>query len=143
MNKAERFAVLPALVLGLTLAVALNHVLTRFTSLQPLPGAALAVGAVVMLCLGALAVLVALEVGSGIAAAAAPLDTAPVAYLEVARTYPAEGVIEAVRQSTVSAQTQGRIVELKVDVGDRVRRGDVIARIDPQEASQVVATAVA
>jgi putative ABC transport system permease protein len=44
--------------LGLTLAVALNHVLTRFTSLQPLPGAALAVGAAVMLCLGALAVLV-------------------------------------------------------------------------------------
>jgi RND family efflux transporter MFP subunit len=43
----------------------------------------------------------------------------------------------------VSAQTQGRIVELKVDVGDRVQRGDVIARIDPQEAGQVVATAEA
>jgi RND family efflux transporter MFP subunit len=93
-----------------------------------------------LLAAGALTVLAS---GSGIATAAAPLDTAPVAYLDVARTYPAEGVVEAVRQSTVSAQTQGRIVELKVDVGDRVRRGDVIARIDQQEASQVVATAVA
>jgi membrane fusion protein, multidrug efflux system len=87
--------------------------------------------------------LAALTMGSGIAIAATPLETAPVEFREVARTYPAEGVVEAVRQSTVAAQTQGRIVELKVDVGDRVRRGDVIARIDPQEASQVVATAEA
>jgi len=90
-----------------------------------------------MLAAGALAIV------SGIAGAATPLETAPVAYRDVARTYPAEGVVEAVRQSTVAAQTQGRIVELKVDVGDRVRRGDVIARIDPQEATQVVATAEA
>jgi len=90
----------------------------------------------------AAAALVVLGVGSGIAAAA-PLDTAPVTYRDVARTYPAEGMVEAVHQSTVAAQAQGRIVELKVDVGDRVRRGDVIARIDPREASQVVATAVA
>jgi len=85
----------------------------------------------------------ALALASGVAAAATPLETAPVAYRNVARTYPAEGVVEAVRQSTVAAQTQGRIVELKVDVGDRVRKGDVIARIDPQEATQVVATAEA
>ncbi len=85
----------------------------------------------------------ALALASGIAAAATPLETAPVAYRDVARTYPAEGVVEAVRQSTVAAQTQGRIVELKVDVGDRVRKGDVIARIDPQEATQVVASAEA
>jgi RND family efflux transporter MFP subunit len=87
--------------------------------------------------------LAALATAAGIAVAATPLETAPVEFRDVARTYPAEGVVEAVRQSTVAAQTQGRIVELRVDVGDRVRRGDVIARIDPQEASQVVATAEA
>ncbi len=44
-------------VLGLSLAVALNQLLTRFTALQPLPGAVLATGAAMMLALGALAVL--------------------------------------------------------------------------------------
>lgn len=85
----------------------------------------------------------ALATAAGVAVAAAPLETAPVEFRDVTRSYPAEGVVEAVRQSTVAAQTQGRIVELRVDVGDRVQRGDVIARIDPQEASQVVATAEA
>jgi len=84
-----------------------------------------------------------LATAAGHAVAAAALATAPVEFRDVTRSFPAEGVVEAVRQSTVAAQTQGRIVELKVDVGDRVRRGDVIARIDPQEASQVVATAEA
>lgn len=96
-----------------------------------------------MLAASALAMLAALELGAGFAAAATPLATAPVELRDVTRTYPAEGVIEAVRQSTVAAQTQGRIVALNVDVGDRVRRGDVIARIDPREATQVVASAEA
>jgi len=91
----------------------------------------------------AAAAVAVLATGAGIAIAATPLETAPVEFRDVTRTYPAEGVVEAVRQSTVAAQTQGRIVELKVDVGDRVHRGDVIARIDPQEASQIVATAEA
>jgi len=91
----------------------------------------------------AAAAAAALATAAGIAVAAAPLETAPVEFRDVTRSYPAEGVVEAVRQSTVAAQTQGRIVELKVDVGDRVQRGDVIARIDPQEATQVVATAEA
>jgi putative ABC transport system permease protein len=44
-------------VAGLSLAVALNHVLTRFTTLQPLPLAVLLAGALLMLVLGAAAVL--------------------------------------------------------------------------------------
>lgn len=75
------------------------------------------------------------------AGAASALETAPVSFREVGETYAAEGVVEAVRQSTIAAQTQGRIVELAVDVGDRVARGQVIARIDEREATQVVATA--
>lgn len=73
------------------------------------------------------------------AAADLPLDTATVQYREVDVTYAAEAVVEATRQSTVSAQVTGRIVELRYDVGDYVEKGKVIARIDQTEASQVLA----
>ncbi|MCC6610016.1 MAG: efflux RND transporter periplasmic adaptor subunit [Burkholderiales bacterium] len=81
------------------------------------------------------------SVAAGPANAASALETAAVAIRDVGETYAAEGVVEAVRQSTIAAQTQGRIVELAIDVGDRVTRGQVIARIDPREATEVVATA--
>jgi RND family efflux transporter MFP subunit len=48
-------------------------------------------------------------------------------------------VVEAVRQSTVSAQVSGRIVDIRFDVGDRVQKGDVILRIDERAATQAVA----
>ncbi len=67
------------------------------------------------------------------------LATAPVQYREVDLTYPAEAVVEATRQATVSAQVTGRIVEVRFDVGDTVQQGQVIARIDPSQATQVVA----
>jgi RND family efflux transporter MFP subunit len=41
-----------------------------------------------------------------------------------------------VRQSTVSAQIAGRIVELNFDVGDYVKKGAVIARIDERAVAQ-------
>jgi RND family efflux transporter MFP subunit len=73
------------------------------------------------------------------AAAAQPLETAEVQYRDVDLTYAAEAVIEAVKQSTVSAQVTGRIVEVNYDVGDYVKKGQVIVRIDQTEAAQVVA----
>ena len=72
-------------------------------------------------------------------AVAQPLSTATVEYREVDTTYAAEAIIEAVRQSTVSAQVAGRIVELNYDVGDFVQKGQVIVRIDETEARQIVA----
>ena len=56
---------------------------------------------------------------------------------------PAEATIEAVRQVTLAAQVQGRIVALAADAGDRVRQGDVLVRIDAAEAAQAVAGAQA
>lgn len=44
-----------------------------------------------------------------------------------------DGVIEALNQATVSAQTAGRVVELPVDVGDFVKKGDLILRITDVE----------
>lgn len=73
------------------------------------------------------------------AKAAEPLATATVQYREVAQTYSAEGVVEATRQSTVSAQISGRVKEINFDIGDRVKKGQVILRIDESEAAQGVA----
>ena len=66
------------------------------------------------------------------------VKTALVAMRDVELTYSAEAVIEAVRQSTVSAQVAGRIVELRFDVGDYVKKGEVIVRIDERAAAQAV-----
>ena len=71
------------------------------------------------------------------------LKTAPVELREVELDTSAEAVVEAVRQSTVSAQIAGRIVDLRFDVGDVVKKGEVIARIDERAASQAEAASVA
>ena len=69
--------------------------------------------------------------------------SAPVELREVELTFSAEALVEAVRQSTVSSQIAGRIVDLRFDVGDRVQKGDVIARIDERAASQAQAASEA
>jgi RND family efflux transporter MFP subunit len=84
-------------------------------------------------------VLTVLLASSTLVATAEPLATVPVQYREVAQTYSAEGVVEATRQSTVSAQISGRVKEISFDVGDRVRKGQIILRIDESEANQGVA----
>jgi RND family efflux transporter MFP subunit len=77
------------------------------------------------------------------AAPAAQVKAGLVELREVELSYSAEGVIEAVRQSTVAAQIAGRIVELRFDVGDYVKKGEVIARIDERAASQAVEASAA
>ncbi len=71
--------------------------------------------------------------------AAEQLAVATVQYREVAQTYSVEGVVEATRQSTVSAQISGRVKEVNFDVGDSVRKGQVILRIDERETEQALA----
>lgn len=73
------------------------------------------------------------------AAAADALSTVVLELREVDVTYPSEAVVEAVRQSTIAAQVQGRVMEVRVDAGDRVRQGDVLMRIDEREAAQALA----
>ena len=67
------------------------------------------------------------------------LKTTTVAYREVEATYDSLATAEAERQSTVSAQVTGRIVEINFRVGDSVQKGQVIMRIDPSVANQDVA----
>jgi RND family efflux transporter MFP subunit len=81
----------------------------------------------------------ALLLGTSAVQAAGQLATAPAQYREVAQTYSADGLVEAVRQSTVSAQIGGRVREINFDIGDRVSKGQVILRIDEREAVQALA----
>jgi RND family efflux transporter MFP subunit len=45
-----------------------------------------------------------------------------------------DGVVQAVKQSTVAAQTTGRIATFTVKAGDKVRAGQVVVTIDDREA---------
>ncbi|HQS56880.1 MAG: efflux transporter periplasmic adaptor subunit [Gallionellales bacterium 35-53-114] len=76
---------------------------------------------------------------AGSAQAAEQLAVIRAEYREVAQTYSVEGVVEAVRQSTVSAQISGRVKEVNFDVGDTVKKGQVILRIDERETGQALA----
>ncbi len=58
---------------------------------------------------------------------------------DLPQTIAAEGVVEAVKQTTIGAQVAGRIVEMAVKAGDVVRAGQVLARIDARTADQAVA----
>jgi RND family efflux transporter MFP subunit len=80
-----------------------------------------------------------LLLGATTAHASDALKVAPVEYREVEQTYSVEGLVEATRQSTVSAQISGRIKEINFDVGDHVNKGQVILRIDERETAQALA----
>jgi len=68
--------------------------------------------------------------------------TLEVAVRDFPQTIAAEGVVEAVKQTTLGAQVAGRIVELNVKAGDTVRAGQVLARIDARTADQAVAASL-
>jgi len=66
----------------------------------------------------------------------ATLATAPVELREIELTYPAEAVVEAVKQAVIAAQVPGRVVEVRADAGDAVKQGQLLMRIDAREAVQ-------
>tara|TARA_R110002111_G_scaffold99629_1_gene154310 strand:- start:842 stop:1927 length:1086 start_codon:yes stop_codon:yes gene_type:complete len=60
-------------------------------------------------------------------------ETVPVERSELQETLVLDGVIEAVQQSTVSAQTSGTVQRLPFDVDDSVVAGDLIVQLDDSE----------
>jgi len=82
------------------------------------------------------AALIPLRATAQGASAAAGL---PVELREVTQTYAADGVIEAVRQATVSSQIAGTVTRFFVDAGDTVKTGQVLAHIDTRETDAQVA----
>jgi len=94
-----------------------------------------------------LALAAALALASPAAAQKTPVmpgvgPTLEVVVRDFAQTLAAEGVVEAVKQTTLGAQVAGRIVELNVKAGDTVRAGQVLARIDARTADQAVAASL-
>ena len=67
---------------------------------------------------------------------AAGLETVQIQPAGEGGLYVADGTVEAVRQSSIAAQVPGAIVALPVRAGDRVRPGQLLARIDERVARQ-------
>ena len=66
---------------------------------------------------------------SAVQAAELPFETAEATYQSVAREQIFDGVVEAIKQTTVSAQTSGRVLEVLYDVDDFVNKDDIVARL--------------
>lgn len=70
------------------------------------------------------------------------VDTAVVTRQQAFRSYvTASGEIVAKRYADIGASVMGRVVSLNVKEGDRVRTGQVLARLDPVRASSEVEAA--
>ncbi len=59
------------------------------------------------------------------------VQTARVAEARIERTVIALGSLVAFEQATLSAKVPGRVQEIRVDIGSRVRRGDPLAIMEP------------
>ncbi len=81
--------------------------------------------------------------GAGVAAEPVALSSAEANLSVIAREQVVDSVIEAVHQSTVSAQTSGRITDVMVDVDDYVNKGDIIVRFRDREQQAALKAAVA
>lgn len=75
--------------------------------------------------------------------AAEPLSFVVVRPHAVDVGFAADSVVEAVQQATVGAQSPGRVLEVRADAGQVVRKGDVLMRIDAREAAEAVRAAEA
>ncbi|MBR7001488.1 MAG: efflux RND transporter periplasmic adaptor subunit [Neisseriaceae bacterium] len=67
--------------------------------------------------------------------------TQKVEYGNISETVQASGKLHAYKEVEVGAQVSGEISELKVEIGDTVKKGDLIAQIDPRLASNQLKTA--
>lgn len=75
------------------------------------------------------AVLVSCVGGTAGHAASLPFETTEARYQTVTHERLFDAVVEAVQQTTVSAQTSGRVLEIHYDVDDYVERGEVLVRL--------------
>ena len=82
------------------------------------------------------ALAAALVCGVPAGARAQELEAAPAQAAASAAASAFDGVVEAVRQTVVAAQVSGAVVQLDAKVGDRVKAGQVLLRIDARAADQ-------
>jgi RND family efflux transporter MFP subunit len=66
-------------------------------------------------------------------AAPPPLASFVIASVDAPREQAWDGVVEAVNETTLAAQTNARVAALPVEIGDRVKQGDVLVRFTAVE----------
>lgn len=76
-------------------------------------------------------------------ASAAGLNLVEVTRSPAVGGYLVDATVQAERQSVVSAQVAGRVLDLKVKAGDRVSAGQLIARLDERELGAAQASSQA
>ena len=72
--------------------------------------------------------------GGGATEAALPVKAETVTRGEISSYIQTHARLEAERWVQIVARTSGQIIELRVEEGDRVKAGDLLAVIDPEEA---------
>src|SRR6185295_8592837 len=69
--------------------------------------------------------------------------TSPITRASIRSTVSATGALQAVRTVQVGTQVSGQIARLYVDFNDKVKKGQLLARIDPMLQQQAVQDAQA
>ncbi|AGA90810.1 RND family efflux transporter, MFP subunit [Thioflavicoccus mobilis 8321] len=89
--------------------------------------------------------LLSLVIAGGAAAEppATSLPTTTAEYHSIPREYRLDGVVEAIQRTTVSAQTQGQVEEIRYDVDDYVEKGAVLVKLRGTEHRARVTQAAA
>ena len=67
-------------------------------------------------------------------AAAVPVEVTPVVRRAISSFIETNGALEAENEVDIVARTSGPIVELAVEEGDLVQKGQTLARLDDREA---------
>ncbi len=83
-----------------------------------------------------LGIAFAVTLASARAAANAELPSVAAEAATATPTTGFDGVVEAVRQTVIAAQVPGAVVQLEVKVGDRVKAGQLLLRLDARAADQ-------
>ena len=67
----------------------------------------------------------------------------PPALGSIVQTVTAPGAVESVEEAEIASQIIGRVIEVRVKDGDRVKKDDLLVKLDPTEAKSRVDSAAA
>ncbi|MEV6343607.1 biotin/lipoyl-binding protein [Actinoplanes sp. NPDC051851] len=79
----------------------------------------------------------------GTTAAASSDRTVTVSQGTVTKTVTADGTVESASTASASFETSGTVTSISVKVGDKVKKGQVLAKVDPAAAKRTLASAEA
>lgn len=89
--------------------------------------------------LNPLAIIFSLHAGWAVAAELPTEKIVAVKRHTVMQAVTVDGLIEATRQAAIAAQVPGRVLEVRVEAGQAVKKGDILMRLDTREANENVA----